>query len=214
MTAKAGCPVAAAGSAGDHRCRGVSHRWNQSVVSWVIRLVSWFPPSWPPANHTMSTGAPLRRMAWSLALAWSRPNRESSSPWISSVGTSIRLATLDGLDRSSREIACGVARPSVATRWYMAHRTGRKRPQSAAGTPVARAVPGDRAGVPDPAAVPRVKSSPAHCLLNTPFTGTPFAGMPFAGTPFAGPPLAASGNSALARLYHVACGTIASIRWS
>ena len=74
-----------------------------------------------------------------------------------------------------------------------------------------------------------MKSSPAHCLLNTPFAGTPFAGTPFAGTPFAGTPfagtpfagtpfagtpLAASGNSALARFYHVACGTIASIRWS
>ncbi len=128
------------------------------------------------------------------------------------MGTSIRLATLDGLDRPSRETACGVARPSVATCWYMAQSAGRKRPQSAADTP-ARALtdPAEAecpplAGwdpLPDPAgpnpAVPWVKSSPAHCFLNT---------------PPAGPPPAASGNSALARLYQVVCGTIASIRWS
>ena len=125
------------------------------------------------------------------------------------MGASIRLATLDGLERSSRETACGVARPRVATCWYMAQSGGRKRPHRPAETaadPVAGAAPG-RGAAPAPAApadgpgpaVPWVKSSPAHCFLNT---------------PPAGPPPAASGNSALARLYQVACGTIASIRWS
>ena len=43
---------------------GASHRHSHSSVSDSTRAVSWLPPSWPPANHTMSTGAPLRRIAW------------------------------------------------------------------------------------------------------------------------------------------------------
>ncbi len=119
------------------------------------------------------------------------------------MGTSIRLATLDGLERPSSEMACGVARPRVAARWYMAQSAGRKRPHSAADTVGGAAAGRGRGAAADPVgdtpAVPWVKSSPAHCFLNT---------------PPAGPPPAASGNRALGRLYQVVCGTIASIRWS
>src|SRR5262249_24020738 len=38
---------------------GASHRRSHCVVSDSTRAVSWLPPSWPPANHTMFTGAPL-----------------------------------------------------------------------------------------------------------------------------------------------------------
>ena len=119
-------------------------------------------------------------------------------------------------------IACGVARPSEATCWYMAQMDGSRRPHAAALasasdpaaplaaaaplaplapvaplTPVALAAAAGPAG-PNPA-VPAVNSSPAHCFLNTPST--------------AGPP-AAFGNSAVARLFQVISGTTASIRWS
>ena len=47
---------------------------------------------------------------------------------------------------------------------------------------------------------PSVNSSPAHCLLNTPSPGVA--------------PSAAFGNSAVARLFQVICGTIASTRRS
>ena len=93
----------------------------------------------------------------------------------------------------------------------MAQSEGRKRPHSAADTAAGRDVSASLAtpaGGPDPTA-PWVKSRPAHCFLNTPPAGPP----PTAPPP-AGPPPAASGNSALARLYQVVCGTIASIRWS
>ncbi len=46
---------------------------------------------------------------------------------------------------------------------------------------------------------PCVNSRPAHCRLNTPLIGLPPA-------PF--------GNSAVARLFQVICGTMASTRWS
>jgi hypothetical protein len=46
---------------------------------------------------------------------------------------------------------------------------------------------------------PWVNSRPAHCFLKTPPRG---------------PPPAAFGNSAVARLFQVICGTMASIRWS
>ena len=44
---------------------------------------------------------------------------------------------------------------------------------------------------------PWVNSRPAHCFLKTPLRG---------------PPPAAFGNSAVARLFQVICGTMASIR--
>src|SRR5262249_55776859 len=43
---------------------GASQRPSHCAVSESTRAVSWSPPSCPPANHTMSTGVPLRWIAW------------------------------------------------------------------------------------------------------------------------------------------------------
>jgi hypothetical protein len=111
-------------------------------------VVSGSPPSWPPWNHTTLTGAPVTARA--LPSAWSRGNRESDWPWTRRVGTWIRPATDDGLDRRSVAIASGVGRPVSATVRYIAHSDGRNRPQ-----------PVDDA--------PPVKKIPAQTFLNTPF---------------------------------------------
>ena len=59
VTANPGWPVPALAAGWP----GASHRRSHCVVSDSTRAVSWLPPSWPPANHTMFTGAPLRRIA-------------------------------------------------------------------------------------------------------------------------------------------------------
>src|SRR5438132_7876386 len=43
---------------------GISQRSNHCWVSSLTRLVSWLPPSWPPANQTMPAGAPFCLIAW------------------------------------------------------------------------------------------------------------------------------------------------------
>jgi hypothetical protein len=60
VTANPGWPVSALRAGRP----GASQRPSHCAVSASTRVVSWSPPSWPPANHTMSTGAPLRRIAW------------------------------------------------------------------------------------------------------------------------------------------------------
>ena len=68
VTANAGWPVrvlpALATDGRNGRFGGLSQRSNHCSVRESTRAVSWLPPSWPPANQTMSTGAPLRLMAW------------------------------------------------------------------------------------------------------------------------------------------------------
>ena len=77
----------------------------------------------------------------------------------------------------------------------MAQIRGRKRPHWLA---VPSGLAASRLAVPKPTE-PWVNSRPAHCFLNTPPSG---------------PPPAAFGKSAVARLFQVICGTMASIRWS
>ena len=60
------------------------------------------PVSCPPRRHSTDTGVPCAAMPRALASASLSGNSESCSPWVSSVGASMRLSTPAGLDWSSR----------------------------------------------------------------------------------------------------------------
>ncbi len=165
---------------------------NHAVTRSSTRVLLSCPPSWPAPNQSTATGAPFAATAFAIRSPWSSGNSESCCPWTTSVGTLIRSATEDGLDRSSTCTAAASGRPAAATRLYIAHSSSRNRPQ-----PTGPCCPSCFAPV-GADAEPVVKKIPAHSFLNTPSA--------------AELPCAACGNSASARFHQVICGAIASIR--
>ena len=70
-------------------------------------MSDWLLPSWPPDRQMTCTGVRLAAIPLALASASESGNRESCSPWISSVGAAMCVSTLAGLDAPSS--ACVVA---------------------------------------------------------------------------------------------------------
>src|SRR3954454_22190667 len=91
-------------------------------------------------------------MPLAFASASGNGKSESASPWISSVGALILSMTDWGLDRRSRSMAAGSARPVVAIDRYAWQTSSANRPHCAvvAGLPDPRRAPGP-GGDPDPA---------------------------------------------------------------